>query len=295
MKYKILVIDDDPRICKLVKSYLKRINDYEVITASDGQNGLELIDKSAFSLVISDIKMPRLDGIKLLGKVKKRDPYLPVILMTGYSDFDSLFSAMKQGANNYLVKPFDFEILKEAVEGALDFYEVAKKGKGQHEGIEKYIIQKDVVLELITDLELIRKVASYGMNIYKKCTQDDKGAQDVYVALQEILMNSLEHGNLCLGSEKDDEFYALHSKRLKDPEYIEKKIKLKIKYKANSIEFFIEDQGDGFDFKSIEDCLDPMNLFKTSGRGIFLATCFMDELEYLGCGNSVRLLKRFYK
>jgi YesN/AraC family two-component response regulator len=295
MKSSILVIDDDPRICKLIKSYIIKQFQHNVCTASDGQIGLDMINDTDFNLVISDIRMPRLDGIRLLEKVKAKDPYLPVILMTGQSDFDSLFAAMKHGANNYLIKPFELEVMGEAVTRALDFYAVAKNGSSKSEEAKKFIVRKEVDIEFKSEINLISAVSNYGMDVYKNCTQDVKGAQDVYVALQEILMNSLEHGNLELGSEKDESYYEEQKNRLLDPLYSQRSITFKIKYESDHVEFYVKDQGKGFNYRQIENCLDPMNLFKTSGRGIFLATCFMDELEYLDSGNHVRMVKRFHK
>ena len=116
---KILVVDDEERICRSLDSLLTKAG-YQVQTAADGREALNLFMKDQFDLVVSDIKLPELDGIQLLEEVRKRDSDAVVILMTAYASLDTAVAAINMGAYDYLVKPVEFTQLKLAVKRALE-------------------------------------------------------------------------------------------------------------------------------------------------------------------------------
>jgi len=115
---RILVVDDKPTMLSMFERILP---DYEVVTAEDGAKALILMDGEApFDVVVSDIRMPRLDGISLLKEVKKRAPETEVILMTAYAEVEDAVQVMKAGAFDYLIKPFDPDVAILAIEKALE-------------------------------------------------------------------------------------------------------------------------------------------------------------------------------
>lgn len=116
---KILVIDDDQSIRKTLAGYLKKLN-YEVLSAENGNEGIELIKNEHLDLVITDIKMPIADGFAVLKKVKNVDEHIPVIMMTAYDDMQSTVKAMQQGAYDYIEKPLEIEKLKITIRRALE-------------------------------------------------------------------------------------------------------------------------------------------------------------------------------
>lgn len=103
---KILVIDDDIQIRNALNTLLSR-NKYSVITASTGKEGLVQAKKNHPDLILSDIMMPEMDGLEMLQELKKMDPDLPVILMTGFSSIEGAIKAIRYGADEYLIKPLD--------------------------------------------------------------------------------------------------------------------------------------------------------------------------------------------
>jgi DNA-binding NtrC family response regulator len=106
----ILIVDDEPLV-KSSLSELLTLSGYTVSTAANGKEALELLRGYTVDIIITDIKMPEMDGIQLLNQVKKRHPEVPVILITGYGSIDSAVEAMKQGAYDYITKPIvDSEI-----------------------------------------------------------------------------------------------------------------------------------------------------------------------------------------
>ena len=116
---KILVIDDEQIIrTSCVRSLSPE--GYEVKLASSGQEGLELLEKESFPLVLLDLKMPDMDGIEVLKKIKTGWPETKVVMITGYSTVETAVKTLKLGAFGYLEKPFTPDALLETVKEAID-------------------------------------------------------------------------------------------------------------------------------------------------------------------------------
>ena len=115
----VLVIDDDDSLRRVVEYNLHE-EGYRVITAADGTSGLQAFQSQPIDLVLSDIRMPEMDGRELLTRLKTMQPDLPVIILTAHGTIDSAVDAMKLGAADYLTKPFNREQLKAAVRKALE-------------------------------------------------------------------------------------------------------------------------------------------------------------------------------
>ncbi|SHK65908.1 DNA-binding transcriptional response regulator, NtrC family, contains REC, AAA-type ATPase, and a Fis-type DNA-binding domains [Desulforamulus aeronauticus DSM 10349] len=115
---KILVIDDEEHMCWALEKGLRQ-EGYQVITATRGKQGLELLRNETPSLVILDLKMPEMDGLEVLIKAKDLLPNLPVIMITAHGTIDTAIEAMKLGATDYITKPFDLDELKLVVKQAI--------------------------------------------------------------------------------------------------------------------------------------------------------------------------------
>ncbi len=116
---RILIVDDDESLREFLEILLTK-EGYEVCSASKGEEALKIIETDNVCLVISDIRMPGMDGVELLRKIKAGRPGLPVVLITAFASLDSAVAAMKEGAWDYLTKPFRIEELRKVVERALD-------------------------------------------------------------------------------------------------------------------------------------------------------------------------------
>jgi DNA-binding NtrC family response regulator len=114
----ILVIDDDYHMRTALTEVLAEAG-YGVCSAEDGRAGLESIKKNPYDLVITDVKMPYINGVDLLGRIKKERCSLPVVVMTAYGTVEHAVGAMKEGAFDYIQKPFDAEVLYGVVQRAL--------------------------------------------------------------------------------------------------------------------------------------------------------------------------------
>lgn len=114
MKKKILVIDDEPIVRISCERTLKP-EGYDVSLASSGQEGIDMLEKDAFSLVLLDLKMPDIDGIEVLNRIKNSWPDTKVVMVTGYSTVETAVQALRLGAYNFVEKPFTPDILLKAV------------------------------------------------------------------------------------------------------------------------------------------------------------------------------------
>jgi len=115
----ILLIDDDDSL-RRVMEYNLHEEGYRVITAADGVNGLREFQGASVDVVLTDVRMPAMDGLDLLKRLKAIQPDLPVIMITAHGTIDSAVEAMKLGAFDYLTKPFNRDQLKAAVRKALE-------------------------------------------------------------------------------------------------------------------------------------------------------------------------------
>ena len=119
--HSILIVDDEPNY-QIVLSELLHDEGYEVFTADNGISGLKIARETDLDMVISDMKMPGMDGIELLARLKEFDQHLPVILITAYAEVEKAVEAMHLGAFTYLAKPFSNEQLLAPVSKAVAHY-----------------------------------------------------------------------------------------------------------------------------------------------------------------------------
>ncbi len=142
---KLLLIDDEPDILRVLSMSL-RADGYEVFTAENGAAGLEAFEKENPDIVITDIKMPGMDGIEVLGKIKAREPDAEVIIITGHGDIDNAIEALKFGASDYINKPIRDEALSIALQRARDKLEIRQQLKEYTINLEKKV--KDATREI---------------------------------------------------------------------------------------------------------------------------------------------------
>ena len=109
-KTRVLIVDDNITFCQNVADILE-LKGYETVSVHDGAKALEAVKGDGFDLVLMDIKMPIMNGVKTVKKIKKIAPQSPVIMMTAYSVEDLIREALKEGAFGVLHKPLDFEHL----------------------------------------------------------------------------------------------------------------------------------------------------------------------------------------
>jgi len=109
-KNKILLVDDEESILKAMKKDFEQ-EGYQVMTASCGEVALKMNNSQQFDMIVTDLSMPGMDGIKMLAEAKKQNPDIGSIILTGYGDMTSAIEALRLGTDDYLLKPCDTEEL----------------------------------------------------------------------------------------------------------------------------------------------------------------------------------------
>ncbi|MFY9705720.1 MAG: response regulator, partial [Desulfobacterales bacterium] len=113
----ILIVEDDPDVRAMLTRTLG-CGGYVVDSAADGSEALDKFRDNRFNLVITDVRLPQMNGLQLLGEIKQAEPHVPVIVITGYGSVQNAVEAMQGGASDYLLKPFSNEALQAAISRA---------------------------------------------------------------------------------------------------------------------------------------------------------------------------------
>ena len=157
---KILIIEDESAIRRVLKKIISEENDsYIVDEAEDGLEGVEMVLKNDFDLILCDIKMPKMDGVEVLEKIKKVKPEIPVVMISGHGDLDLAVNTMRLGAFDYISKPPDLNRLLNTVRNALDKKELVVENKRLKKKVSKkydMIGESDAISQI---KEIIEKVA----------------------------------------------------------------------------------------------------------------------------------------
>lgn len=120
VKRLVMIVDDEPDMLSMLQLVLRKKCGCDVITTSSGSNALDLLQTHNPDVIVSDIKMPDLDGLKLLTRIREHDPTISVVIMTGYGTIDMAVQALKDGAYDFLEKPFDKEHIVRVVNNCLE-------------------------------------------------------------------------------------------------------------------------------------------------------------------------------
>lgn len=157
-KRKVLVIDDEQIVLDSVKKILTQEN-YEVTTSISSRKGLDLANQNDYDLVLSDIRMPEIGGMRVLRDIKRAKPTLPVVIITGYATVQSSVQAMKLGATDYIEKPFTPE---ELVKTANDAIEASSKQAPE----EQRLIHKEEIVKVLEraahDSDFVESLYAHG-------------------------------------------------------------------------------------------------------------------------------------
>ncbi len=152
----ILVVDDDHHV---LESILLRLSDhgYQVVTADSAAEALDRLDDRDITIVLTDIRMPDMDGIELAMRIHERDPDLPVLIMTAFVDTDVVVGALKSGAFDFIYKPLNHELLVHAIDKAAAFCAMKRIEKNYRLDLEAEVRKKT---EELNDLnrEIIRRL-----------------------------------------------------------------------------------------------------------------------------------------
>ena len=195
---KILVIDDDRKILDLIHKVLKKY-EFDLYTASNGDQGIDLFKKENPSIVLADINMPDMSGIEILKIVKYISPITQVIVISGVGTTTDVIEALRLGASDYLVKPFNIDLLIHTVIRCVDRHELIMERIGRKETLAKEVRERTAALtatfyETVKALGLLtekrdpytaghqHRVALLGMEIGRRLNLTQKEIEIIKVA-----------------------------------------------------------------------------------------------------------------
>ena len=133
---QILIVDDEPKMRRVLEIMLQQMG-HRTLSAANGREALALCRAHAVDLVITDLRMPEMDGIGLLSALQSLGSEVPVVVITAHGTIETAVSAMKQGARDYLLRPFDIDVLELAVTRVFSGAEVARENTFLREEIDK--------------------------------------------------------------------------------------------------------------------------------------------------------------
>ncbi len=295
----ILVVDDTLLHRRIAGALLERQDGIDVRYAEDGREALDAVTASRPDLVLTDLVMPRMDGLELVDAIRARFPELPVVLMTAHGSEEIAAEALRRGAASYVPKRILNEDLVPTIlniltvrnvltETAHDLFRselMADLAEWEH-SVE---LENDSLLVAPLVAQIVERARTIGV-----C--DDGDAMQISMALDEAFNNAIEHGNLEVSSELREmsmhHYLAEVEQRRQIAPYSDRRVHVHVTITRDSATIVIRDEGPGFDPALVPDPTDPENLEKCSGRGLVLIQMFMDEVRHNASGNELTLVKR---
>ncbi|MBN2532304.1 MAG: response regulator [Spirochaetales bacterium] len=288
---RILVVDDEEILRNLIVKFMKK-EGYEPIEASDGKSAIELYRITNPQVVLSDVRMPGMDGITLLQKVKSIDPQAIFILMTGYGDEETVLEALRAGATNFFKKPFNFKEVSDVINSVIRHKMMIDVSPFYSESLVEETKKFEIVTENANILPVINQIGIHLKNLFP-----ESDIINLKIGIEEMITNAIEHGNLRITfDEKSDALTKgrlgkLIRERMKENNNGEKKVYVQSKLSSTELEIVIIDEGEGFNWRTLPDPEDD-NFLNYHGRGIFLTRIFYDQVLFNEEGNQVTIIKR---
>lgn len=293
---KVLIAEDNAASRLYLKDTLET-QGYHSRVAENGLEALEIFKKWKPDLVLSDIKMPKMDGLKFLEEIRKMDTDTIVVMITAYGSEEYAIQALRSRANNYLKKPIQHSellLLLEKYASIIESYDLTQKEFGA-------VIKPELSRVIDNDMKMVPKVVSRLILETGRAFNKEQRL-DIRLGLFEVLMNSIEHGNLGITFEekydalKGERLKQLYKKRLGDPEYSDRRVTIDFKPDKTGCEWLIKDEGKGFNWQiALERADQTYDLLELNSRGVLIIQYHFDEVEYLGSGNQIRVRKNIKK
>ena len=287
----VLVVDDSAVDRKLTASLITKDTDWQVDVCENGDVALTRIEENLPDLVISDLRMPKVDGFELITNLKKRYPAIPVIIITSKGSEELALDALRNGAASYCPK---VRMSTDLVDIANSVLSVQYKQKKSEQVLSK-ITSSSFSFKFENDSSLIPPMIEHIQSHMVGWNETDR--LRVGVALDESLLNAMHHGNLEVDSrlrdEGDGEEYRCEiQKRLKEAPFCQRKICLEAQISSSEIQVRVRDEGPGFEPSEVPDPTTPENLEKPSGRGLLLIRSFMTQVLHNTVGNEITMIKK---
>lgn len=292
-EHTILIVDDSATELRLAGAIVQKIDGWQTLFASNGNEALNLLRQQAVDVVLTDLLMPEMDGLELVRAIRVQHPLVPVILMTAHGSEDLAIQALRNGAASYVPKKSLARDLAETLDGVV----AASQSNRREQLVLDCQVHQETHYRLENDLALIAPLVGHlehQLERMRICAPS--GLVLVGVALHEALTNAILHGNLGLGSElreqDEKEYYRQIAERRTQQPWRDRRVFVRAALSEQEAVFVIRDEGEGFDRQLLPDPTDAVNLERISGRGLLLIQTFMDRVEHNEAGNQITMVKR---
>ena len=306
LRDRVILVVDDWEIDRIrVVEHLRSGLDAKFVVASDGLAALQAIDRHKPDLVVTDLVMPRMNGLQLVECIRRRYPFLPSVLITSRGSEQIAWRALEAGAVNYVPK----QELGRLVDTVLSVLQLSigcrrqEQLRGFWQGTQsRFCLENDRAAIPVLVSHLQQQAANMrGL--------DDTECFRLGVALNEALANAVHHGNLELSSTlredtawnvtpemaeldympRPDYYVLAESRRWQDP-YCRRRVHVTARESREVGRYTIRDEGPGFDKRVLCcDPTDPQNIGRPCGRGLFLIHAFMTRVEFNERGNEITM------
>jgi CheY-like chemotaxis protein len=295
---KVLVVDDSVVDRRIVGGLLAKDPFLQLDFAEDGQQALERIRTVMPNLVLTDLRMPNLDGLQLVRAAAQEFPLLPVILITAHGSGAMAIEALEAGAAGYVPKTQLADRLLDTVQRTL--------GKTDtHRNFERLVqYQERAELSfavenrpsLIDPLSALIQQNTAVLHVFDAHTR-----MQLVAAFEQAFLNAVYHGNLEITYDdlvrerqraSEEGYVPLLQQRRTQPPYCERRVFVEVDVSRDQARLVVRDEGAGFDVSAIPDPTNPEELVREGGHGLLLMQAFTDELRFNDIGNEATLVKR---
>ncbi len=294
----VLIVDDSEVDRRLVGGLLPKDLEWLIEFADNGVEALEKMRLSLPDVVITDMLMPKMDGMELVSNIRVDYPHIPVILITSHGNETLAVEALEKGATSYVPKQLLAAKLQETVEQVL----AMAKADRSYSRLISCLKTTQYSFELDNDPALIPPLVDLLQQILAgmRCC-DATGRMHAGIALEEALLNAVLAGNLEMERDQVLEARAqlrqgyvsqlVKTRRAQGP-YSTRVTHVQASISLDKAVFVIRDEGRGFDVTRVPDRRDPETLEQLGGRGLVLMTNFMDEVRFNASGTEVTMVMR---
>ncbi|MFP6676569.1 MAG: response regulator [Pirellulaceae bacterium] len=286
---KILVVDDS-KLDRVFAASLLENTEYEVAFAENGVKAMEIIERQTPDLMLTDLKMPEMDGLELVNNARLRVPHLPIVLMTAHGSEAIAAQALQQGAASYVPKS---ELAQKLVP-TLDELTALQRADRSYSRLVECSTLTEFEFVLPNDPSTIDPLVDLTQQMMQSMGLcDGNGEIQIGVALEQALQNAMIHGNLELSGEQlrdmDEPDRLIRARRASEP-YKSRTVRVQLRISRDEAVFEVSDQGLGFNPSQFGNDLEESS--QSNGRGLVLMQAFMDEVEFKDSGRCVRMVKR---
>ncbi len=254
---KILVVDDDSSIRRVFQKHLTE-KGFEVVTAGDGEEGLELVEKEEPEIVILDIRLPGISGLEVLEGIKERDRNIAVVMITAHEDMETTIEAMRKGAFDYLPKPLDIDIVDSLLERIFTSKQMEQRSGGMTAVEERSLLEGKLVGKSQGMKRIWKLIGSVAATKATVLIQGESGTG------KELIARSIHENS----NERDEQLLPVNCTAL--------------------VETLLESELFGHERGAFTGAVyEKKGVFEVAGRG----TIFLDEIGDMSKGLQAKLLR----